>query len=64
MKWTGIYLVGYVIFIGGVIAALWKLGILARISATWIVIGIAIAIGIGIMLAVSRSSSKVEIDDK
>ncbi len=64
MKWTGIYLVGYVIFIGGVLAALWKTGVLARIGTTWVLIGLAIAIGIGIMLAVSRSGSKVEIDKK
>ncbi len=64
MKWTGIYLVGYVIFVGGVIAALWKLGVLARIGTTWIVIGIVIAIGIGIMLAVSRGGKKENIEIK
>ena len=35
MKWTGMYLLGYVIFVGGLIAALWKLGILANIGTTW-----------------------------
>ena len=64
MKWTGIYLVGYVILIGGLLAALWKGGVLARIDTTWLLIGIAIAIGIGIMLAVSRGGSKIEIDHK
>jgi hypothetical protein len=66
MKWTGIYLVGYVILIGGILAALWKLGILASIGATWTLIGVVIAIGIGIMLAVSSSSKKenIEIDRK
>lgn len=61
MKWTGIFLVGYVIFIGGVIAALWKLGVLADIGTTWTLIGVVIAIGIGIMLAVSNSGSKESI---
>jgi membrane associated rhomboid family serine protease len=66
MKWTGVYLLGYVILIGGVLAALWKLGILARIDTTWILIGVVIAIGIGIMIAVTSSGSKqnIEIDRK
>jgi hypothetical protein len=66
MKWTGIYLLGYVILIGGILAALWKLGILARIGAIWTLIGVVIAIGIGIMLAVSGGGSKknIEIDRK
>jgi len=66
MKWTGVYLLGYVILIGGVLAALWKLGILERIDTTWILIGVVIAIGIGIMIAVTSSGSKqnIEIDRK
>ena len=62
MKWTGIYLLGYVILIGGLLAALWKLGILASIGTTWTLIGIMIAIGIGIMLAVSSSGKKENIE--
>ena len=66
MKWTGIYLLGFVILIGGLLAALWKMGVLASIGTTWTLIGIVIAIGIGIMLAVSSSGSKenIEIDRK
>lgn len=66
MKWTGLYLVGYIIFIGGVVGALWKSGILADIGTTWTIIGVVIAIGIGIMLAVSNSGTKesVEINRK
>ena len=66
MKWTGIYLLGYVILIGGVLAALWKLGILDRIGTAWTLIGIVIAIGIGIMIAVTSGGSKqnIEIDRK
>lgn len=66
MKWTGIFLLGYVILIGGILAALWKLGVLARIGMTWTLIGVVIAIGIGMMLAVSSSGSKenIEIDRK
>jgi hypothetical protein len=66
MKWAGMYLIGFVILIGGVLAALWKLGILASIGTTWTLIGVAIAIGLGIMIAVSNSGSKenIEIDRK
>jgi hypothetical protein len=66
MKWAGMYLVGFIVLLGGVLAALWKLGILARIGTTWTLIGIAIAIGLGIMIAVSNSGTKenVEINRK
>jgi hypothetical protein len=62
MKWTGMYLIGYVILIGGLLAALWKMGVLASIGATWSVIAVVIAIGIGIMLAVASSSNKGNIE--
>ena len=66
MKWAVMYLVGFVILIGGVLAALWKLGILDSIGTTWTVIGVVIAIGLGIMIAVSHSGTKenIEIDRK
>ena len=66
MKWAGLYLVGFVVLIGGILAALWKLGILASISTTWIVIGVVIVIGIGIMASVASSGVKenIEIDRK
>ena len=66
MKWTGIYLLGYVILISGLLAALWKLGVLDAIGMTWTLIGVVSAIGIGIMVAVSNSGSKenIEIDRK
>jgi hypothetical protein len=60
------YFVGFVILVGGVLAALWKLGILDSIGTTWTVIGVVILIGLGIMIAVSHSGSKenIEIDRK
>lgn len=66
MKWAGMYLVGFVILMGGLLAALWKLGILASIGTTWTAIGVVIAIGFGIMIAVSHSGTKenIEIDRK
>ena len=62
MKWTGVYLIGYVILIGGLLAALWKMGVLASVGAAWTLIGVMIAIGIGIMLAVNSSGSKENIE--
>ncbi len=66
MKWTGLYLLGYVILIAGVLAALWKTGVLAHIGATWTAIGLVIAIGLGIMFAVGNSGAKenIQIDRK
>ena len=64
MKWAGMYLVGFVILIGGVLAALWKLGILQNIETTWIVIGVVILAGVGIMISIANSGTKqnIEID--
>ncbi len=62
MKWAGMYLVGFIVLVGGLLAALWKLGILASIGTTWTLIGVAIAIGFGIMIAVSNSGTKENIE--
>jgi hypothetical protein len=64
MKWVNVYLVGYVVFIIGVIAALAKAGVIARIGTGWTVIGVVIAIGLGIMFSISSSGKKetIEID--
>ena len=64
MKWAGMYFVGFVLLIGGGIAALWKLGILQNIETTWIVIGVVILAGVGIMVSIANSGTKqnIEID--
>jgi hypothetical protein len=66
MKWAGMYLVGFVVLVGGILAALWKLGLLASIGATWVVIGVVILLGFGIMISVSNSGTKenIQIDRK
>jgi hypothetical protein len=66
MKWAGMYLVGFIVLVGGLMAALWKLGVLQSIGVTWTLIGLAIVIGIGIMISVSNSGKKenIEIDRK
>ena len=64
MKWVNVYFIGYVIFVAGVIAALWKMGIVQRIGTEWTVIGVVIAVGLGIMFSVANSGRKetIEID--
>ena len=66
MKWADMYFFGFVLFIGGVLAALWKLGVLQNIETTWIVIGVVILAGIGIMIAVANGGTKenIEIDHR
>jgi hypothetical protein len=64
MKWASMYLVGYVIFVIGVGAALWKIGALQRIGAGWTAIAVVIALGLGIMFSIAGSGKKesIEID--
>ena len=64
MKWTGMYLVGYVVLIIGALLALWKTGVLASVGPVWTGIGVIIAIGLGIILSVSHSGEKktIEVD--
>jgi hypothetical protein len=64
MKWMNIYLIGYLIFLGGVTLALWKAGVIDQIGTTWMGIGLIIAIGIGIMVSVANSGEKktIEVD--
>jgi hypothetical protein len=66
MKWAGMYFVGFVVLVGGLLAALWKLGILQNIETTWIVIGVVILLGLGIMISVANSGTKenIQIDRK
>ena len=62
MKFAMMYLVGFLILISGILAALWKTGLLEKIGATWICIAVVIALGIGIMVAVAQSGVKENID--
>jgi hypothetical protein len=66
MKFAGLYFFGFAILVGGILAALWKIGVLARIGATWTLIGLAVVLGLGIMIAVANSGSKenIQIDRK
>ena len=66
MKWMQMYMVGFVIVLGGLIAAMWKLGVIERVGAGWTAIGIVIAIGLGVMFSIANSGKKetLEIDRK
>lgn len=66
MKWTGMYFIGFLLLIVGLLAALWKMGVLESIGMAWTVIGVVIALGVGIMVAVSNSGTKenIQIDRK
>lgn len=66
MKFAGMYFIGFAILVAGILAALWKLGVLARIGTTWTLIGLAIILGLGIMIAVANSGAKenIQIDRK
>jgi 4-hydroxybenzoate polyprenyltransferase len=66
MKWAGMYLVGFILLVGGILAALWTLGLLAGITPVWAMIGLAIIVGIGIMISVANSGTKenIQIDRK
>lgn len=61
MKWAGTYLVGFLIVIGALLAAAWKLGLLRHVDRFWIGVGVALVVGIGIMMSVSRSGTKESI---
>jgi hypothetical protein len=60
MRFVHLYLAGYVVLVLGVVLALWKTGVLGRMSPMWIVIMALVATGLGIMLSVS--SGKPSID--
>jgi hypothetical protein len=53
MRFVGLYLVGYVVLVIGVLLALWKSGVFYRAGPVSTGIGLVIAIGLGIMLSVS-----------
>jgi hypothetical protein len=61
MKWTGLYLLGFVILVGGILATLWKIGVLASIGSFWTGVVVVIAVGMGIMFAVANSGLKENI---
>jgi len=61
MRFASLFLVGYAVFLGGLAAAPWKLGVLQRVGTEWTAIGFVIAIGLGVMLAIGGRRA-IEID--
>ena len=59
MKFIHLYLIGYVVLVIGAVLALYQAGALARISGTWIAIGMIIVVGLGIMLAVTSGKPTI-----
>ena len=53
MRFIHLYLIGYFVLVVGAVLALWQAGVLARVSGTWLAIGMIIIVGLGIMLAVT-----------
>jgi len=53
MRYVNLYLIGYAVFVIGVLLALWQANILAKVDPIWVAIGLIVAVGVGIMFAVS-----------
>ena len=59
MRYVNLYLIGYAVFVIGVILALWKANVLQRVEGAWIGIGLVVALGVGIMIAVSSGKPSI-----
>jgi hypothetical protein len=59
MRFIHLYLIGYLVLVVGAVLAFWHAGVLARIGATWIAIGMVIVFGLGIMLAVTAGKPTI-----
>ena len=59
MRFIHLYLIGYFVLVVGAVLALWQAGVLARVSGTWLAIGMLIVLGLGIMLAVTAAKPTI-----
>jgi hypothetical protein len=59
MRFIHLYLVGYSVLVLGAVLALWKAGVLARVSGTWLAIAMVIVLGLGILLAVTSAKPTI-----
>jgi len=59
MRFIHFYLIGYFLLVIGAVLALWQSGALARVSSTWLAIGMIVAFGLGIMLAVTSAKPTI-----
>ena len=59
MRFIHLYLIGYFVLVFGAFLALWKAGVLARVTGIWLGIGLLIVLGLGIMLAVTAGKPAI-----
>jgi len=59
VRFIHLYLIGYFVLVVGAVLALWQAGVLARVSTTWLAIGMLIVFGLGIMLAVTAGKPTI-----
>jgi hypothetical protein len=59
MRYVNLYLIGYAVLVIGIVLALWRANILARMDPVWVAIGLVVAVGFGIMIAVSSGKPAV-----
>jgi hypothetical protein len=59
MRYVHMYLIGYFLLVLGALAALWYGGVLQRLSAVWVLIGLVMAVGLGVMLAISAGKPEI-----
>ncbi len=52
MRFIHIYLIGYFLVVLGAALALWRAGVLTRISPSWLLVSALIVVGLGLLLAV------------
>ena len=63
MKWAGMYLLGFVVLVGGLLLGVPGNWVSCNpIGGPWTSIGLAIVIGIGIMISVANSGRKENIE--
>jgi len=53
MSFVRVYVAGYFVLVGGALLALWRGGILSRISLLWLAMGLIVAIGLGLLVLVT-----------
>jgi hypothetical protein len=65
MQRMGIFLMGYVLFVGCLLAAAWRLGVLASLGTFWTAVLLLGLLGLGLMVGVKRAlPTRIELDQR
>ena len=65
MQRMGIFFMGYVLFVGCLLAAAWRLGVLASLGTFWTAVVLLALLGLGLMLGVKRAMpTRIELDQR